>query len=79
MNLPLAITDEELAALNPMGGGEILCAGSGALMEASRRGDGDLVDILLGYGASDHENRALSACIEQVGGQCRSQKGGGQL
>lgn len=56
INLPRAITDLEVANLAAE---EARCVGSGALIEAARTNDLDLLKMLFFYGASDYDNQAL--------------------
>ena len=62
VNLPIAITDEDIADMGPVVDG-LHCAGSGALIEACQARHSQLVDLLLECGANDHDNRALHAAM----------------
>lgn len=61
LNLPIALTDSEISNLKPME--EVRCAGSGALIEASKCFHLELVRELLRRGALDYDNRALSIVV----------------
>jgi ankyrin repeat protein len=76
VNLPIAITDEDIAEMGPTTEGVrqarhththgrlgLHCAGSGALIEACQARNAVIVDLLLEYGAVDHDNRALHAAM----------------
>lgn len=60
LNLPLALTEDDLVRLQME---EVQICGSGALIEACRNGDVDLVEYLLEKGAVDHDNKALAVCV----------------
>lgn len=61
VNLPLALTDDDLIRLQAE---EIQISGSGALIEACNHGDSSLVDLLLDHGAVDQDNKALAVCVK---------------
>ncbi|KAI6181608.1 Non-specific serine/threonine protein kinase [Aphelenchoides besseyi] len=56
VNLPLAITDLEVACLTTE---EVRCVGSGALIEAALANHLDLLQLLFFHGAVDYDNQAL--------------------
>lgn len=62
VNLPIALTECEIRNLQPME--EARCTGSGALIEAARSGNAEMVKLLLNSGAFDYENKALAVAIK---------------
>uniref|UniRef100_A0A0N4ZX28 non-specific serine/threonine protein kinase n=1 Tax=Parastrongyloides trichosuri TaxID=131310 RepID=A0A0N4ZX28_PARTI len=58
-NLPIAVTDDDIQNMSSSIE-EVLCIGSGALIEACKIRNITFIKILLHYGAFDHENKALS-------------------
>lgn len=62
INLPIALTENEIKELHPME--EARCAGSGALVESVKSGNLKLVKLLLRKGALDYDNRALITAMK---------------
>ncbi|CEF64626.1 Leucine-rich repeat kinase [Strongyloides ratti] len=57
-NLPIGVTDDDIQNMSSSTE-EVLCCGSGALIEACKIKNITFIKILLHYGAYDHENKAL--------------------
>uniref|UniRef100_A0A0K0E7L1 non-specific serine/threonine protein kinase n=1 Tax=Strongyloides stercoralis TaxID=6248 RepID=A0A0K0E7L1_STRER len=57
-NLPIGVTDDDIHNMSSSTE-EVLCCGSGALIEACKSKNITFIKILFHYGAYDHENKAL--------------------